>query len=757
PEDVHWQLFYRDVASNVTGTEIYERNMGFVFNSPCFPVGPWCWTVEWTDILKYKKNFDFDSLDRLVKVNDFQILNLEANIVEYSYDKADQVTSIKDSYGRTTSISRDSNSQIDTTTYRDGGISDVDYDANGNISGIKDALGQWTYYHRDGFGQAWAVISPATDLPTYYEFDAAGNLTKKTDARQTELNYEYDALNRLESVTVGTSSTPLQSFEYDTDQPGYLYEAIDEAGAHTFTRNQNGQVLTRTDTLNGQSLILTNTYDVHGRIDTVTYPSGLAVAYVYDSFGDVEKVTASGAGLSQSDVVKEVLHYPMGPIASFKYGNDELRSYTRHPSYEHMIIGSGAHFSTTAERDLNGNITDWDGRTFSYDEMDRLIAHTGPDGSWEYDYDLNGNRTLHKEDSLQTNYAYNSAGTRLNSLSGGTVQTRSYDANGNTTQIDNRYFDHDALNRFWRYTEGALTVEYKHDSFGARAVKADGTATTRFLYDGPYLLHEDNGGSPRDYIYLQGDPVAFVQSGSLYYIHNDYIGRPQVVTDGAQVVKWSRQNNAFGDVPGTDLIGGLNIGFPGQYYDVESGAYYNYHRTYDPATGRYLESDPIGLSGGLNTYSYVGNMPTMYFDPFGLEVTGTYDLNTGVLTITDNDTGRSLSIPAESGGKPYGDPLPKGQYEILDQARNPESFRLDPLDRIPRNDRHEPSGRDLFRLHEPGLTVGCIAAENRDEWDPLRDLINSTKTTTVQDKGIPWWKFWAKGEPIKKFGTLEVK
>lgn len=52
---------------------------------------------------------------------------------------------------------------------------------------------------------------------------------------------------------------------------------------------------------------------------------------------------------------------------------------------------------------------------------------------------------------------------------------------------------------------------------------------------------------------------------------------------------------------------------------------YNYYRTYDPATGRYLESDPIGLAAGLNTYSYVGNMPTMQVDPFGLEVTGTYD------------------------------------------------------------------------------------------------------------------------------------
>jgi len=80
------------------------------------------------------------------------------------------------------------------------------------------------------------------------------------------------------------------------------------------------------------------------------------------------------------------------------------------------------------------------------------------------------------------------------------------------------------------------------------------------------------------------------------------------------------------DPDGDSLDFTFNLRFPGQYYDQETALHYNYFRYYDPQTGRYITSNPIGLQGGLNTYPYANANPVRYVDPTGESALG------GVLT-----------------------------------------------------------------------------------------------------------------------------
>ena len=82
-----------------------------------------------------------------------------------------------------------------------------------------------------------------------------------------------------------------------------------------------------------------------------------------------------------------------------------------------------------------------------------------------------------------------------------------------------------------------------------------------------------------------------------------HLQTPRLATSATGSVVWRWDGDGFGDVAATGSAE-INIRFPGQYHDAEGGLYYNYYRSYDPTTGRYLRSDPMGLIGGMNTYGY---------------------------------------------------------------------------------------------------------------------------------------------------------
>jgi RHS repeat-associated protein len=110
-----------------------------------------------------------------------------------------------------------------------------------------------------------------------------------------------------------------------------------------------------------------------------------------------------------------------------------------------------------------------------------------------------------------------------------------------------------------------------------------------------------------------------------YYIYSDHLDSPRVITDtqGNKVWEWQNSDPYGNNVPNENPSGAgqftFPLRFPGQYADKETNSYYNVNRDYDPAIGRYVQSDPIGLMGGINTYIYAGGDPIMKVDILGLD------------------------------------------------------------------------------------------------------------------------------------------
>ncbi len=154
-------------------------------------------------------------------------------------------------------------------------------------------------------------------------------------------------------------------------------------------------------------------------------------------------------------------------------------------------------------------------------------------------------------------------------------------------------------------------------------------STTWFVYDEEGRLigeYDGSGNARQETVWLDGLPVATVQNGQPYAIHSDHLGTPRVITDSQGREVWRWNSDPFGtasaneDPDGDGQPFAFNLRFPGQYFDAETGLHQNYFRDYDPSTGRYTTSDPIGLNGGMNTYAYVGANPLRYTDVFGLEM-----------------------------------------------------------------------------------------------------------------------------------------
>jgi RHS repeat-associated protein len=237
-----------------------------------------------------------------------------------------------------------------------------------------------------------------------------------------------------------------------------------------------------------------------------------------------------------------------------------------------------------------------------------------------------GNRLTKTEGSVTDDYNYYPSTNKLNKVVTDTdTVTYTCDLNGNITSIGDMVLTYNQNNRLVMVEEDSVTLgEYTYNGLGQRIIKEVDEITTIFHYDfdGNIIAESDESGNfSKEYLYRGSSRLALVdvETGELYYYGNDRLGTPQILTDSTNTVVWEAVYDPFGEAdvnPNSSVVNDFR--FPGQYYDEETGLHYNYHRYYDPQTGRYLTPDPIGLAGGdMALYSYSLDNPINLSDSDG--------------------------------------------------------------------------------------------------------------------------------------------
>ncbi|HCE8477618.1 TPA: RHS repeat domain-containing protein, partial [Pseudomonas aeruginosa] len=534
-----------------------------------------------------------------------------------------------------------------------GGKTQLAYDAQDNLTEVKDPRGVTTRYEYDGLGNLTRLVSPDSGTTTF-EHDAAGNVIRRTDARGAVTEYRYDALNRL--IERHSPSDPSLDVQYRYDLTADGNKGIGRLGAIEGARDslvyrydERGNLVeqVRSIRLDQQTLLdrVTYRYEAANQLLEIGYPSGLAIGYPRNAGGQVASVTLAVGDKAPSPLVGQIAYLPFGPLQRLTWGNGIALSREYDQDYQLLRQKVGP-WQSDYQHDANGNIQQhrhslWGTLDYQYDPLDRLTEERGVQGGRSYAYDAVGNRTQRSDNpasggtASSQDYQYAPDSNRLTAIG---AQAVTSDAAGNLTQDRAaRKLAYDAQGRLQSVSlDGQQVAEYRYNALGQRIVKLTPESITTYLYgpDGQLLGEAEHDGSGRKlraqyYLWLDSLPLATIDADydaqgkvgnpTLLYLHGDHLDTPRLATDASGQIAWQWQSDAFGR--GEALSQGstqVNLRFPGQYYDAESGLHYNYFRDYDPETGRYVESDPIGLGGGLNTYGYVEANPVLRTDSLGL-------------------------------------------------------------------------------------------------------------------------------------------
>lgn len=475
----------------------------------------------------------------------------------YEYDPDGQVIAETDPAGQRTEYVRDPDGEVTEILYPDGSSTTLTYDERGLLKGADNGQVE---VEREYDSCCNLVRERQGEHEVESSFDLLGNRVGRKSSLGYETAYSYNANRRLQTLTAGSCSPILFSYDRMQEEVARLVQGgvqISQKHDHRALRSEQ------------------RVEDVSGRAGANGQPI-IKRDYSYDALGNMIEVRDQHWGRSlygydvDSHVTKAQL--PGKPPEGYVYDGT------------HNVEAAGRLSKTMA-----GGEPDFIHLPCAYEPGNLLVQFS--DTHLHYD-DLG--RLIRKEGGQEAEFAWNNASQLITfAPAGGDQWEYLYDAFGRRIK---KIGPHRAVEYLW--DEDVVLHE----------IDVRGSGTDDVVRSVVHWEFDPDGF----------EPIAKVQDGQLYLCVNDVVGNPRELVTPEGIIVWSAQFSNFGllEDRGTWDVD-CPVRYLGQWYDDESGLHYNRHRYYDPSVGRFISSDPVGLLGGLNSFAY-GLNTTGWVDPLGL-------------------------------------------------------------------------------------------------------------------------------------------
>lgn len=531
----------------------------------------------------------------------------------YEYDKSGNLTKIKDPNQNAVSVQYNEQNQVDKLTESASNIAgtakslvwDYNYDASGRLINVKSANGKTTTLTYD---QGNRINSVKLGAKTFnYGFDLNNNLISYGNGTSL-FKAEFDEMNNVTKVLEPTATRYLEA-EYDAEGDRTLLNVVPNTAttfSYEYEYDSAGNPLRYTDVHAQKSIYYL--HDESGRLVKSVFSGNVSNFYTYDKDGRMET--------SRSEL---------------------LGKETGKWKYEYNAAG---HLTKIVD-ELDSS----KGISYHYDSLGQLVEEETAQGKKTFAYDEVGNRTSVVDGGQTTAYTYNKEKNRLLSVGG---KAYTYDDSGNVlSDGTNQYVwgDDNKLSTVKNAAGTTTLASFSYDALGRRETITAGGVVKTLHYDGNLVTYVTNASNSILYRIgydHNGRPVVFRSNGVNYWYQYNAHGDVVALLDDNGAVKVSYSYDAWGnhtskaptDATLKSVYENNPYRYAGSWYDQETGKYYLGARFYDPAIGRFLSKDPVGVRVGshlgTNAYAYADNNPIMYADPHGEWVWIVVDIATGV-------------------------------------------------------------------------------------------------------------------------------